>query len=270
MISFLDAAFPGSAAQFRDAIIQARAQGFAFYIGGDNVLNVWDPNTVGALLSTYPGMAIYVPSLAHVGAADGTDAVQRAQAYTLGSGFKVCLDIEPGIFAGNPGRAATYANEWCQAVRAGGFSPGVYGTPATVADCANDADYIWVAFPGQPDPDAVGLAPSFFPGKRMVQWGNGVFNGIHADVSNSQLPLGGDDMFSDADRVILDRVFNLLMVGQYTGGDPTSDGYIKTTVIPKLDAILKALPAGGGLTPAQAQELADILTGLKGLTLKAV
>jgi hypothetical protein len=77
-------------------------------------------------------------------------------------------------------------------------------------------------------------------------------------------------MFSDADRVILDRVFNLLMVGQYTGGDPTSDGYIKTTVIPKLDAILKALPAGGGLTPAQAQELADILTGLKGLTLKAV
>src|SRR5579859_155703 len=196
-VKFLDAAYPGSVRQFLGAIAAANAKygdvtGAAFYLGGDNALHPWDVAMTEAFLATPPeqGMAIYVPALDHSGSADGQDAVAEARRYGLPAGFKVCVDIEPSNFnRAGLSFSKTYADEWCDVVRAAGYSPGPYGTPATVADCADHADYIWVARPGQPDPTQVGLNPAFFAGKRAVQWGQEVFNGISCDISTSEFGL---------------------------------------------------------------------------------
>jgi len=69
-----------------------------------------------------------------------------------------------------------------------------------------------------------------------------------------------DDMFTDADRQLLDRVFNLLMAGQHTGGDPTSVSFIKTD----LDKLLTSQPASGltrGAVAAFLRQAAHDLDG---------
>jgi len=164
--------------------------GFTFYIGGDICLHAWPKPIVDAIRAQFPGMAIHVPDL---DSGDGAEAVAFAQAYGLPPGYLIALDIEPGIFRGkaSPAIAAAFADEWCDAVRAAGYVPVVYGTAATCAACANHADRIWLTIPGVNNPyaPAVGLAPSFFVGKRAIQYQSVALNGVTCDVSNSEYPL---------------------------------------------------------------------------------
>jgi|SRR5579859_4233475 len=199
---FIDTAFPdGANDRSADPILTVlkanNLHGFSFYIGGDICLHAWPKPIVDAIRAQYPGMAIHVPDL---DTGDGAEAVALAQAYGLPAGYFIALDIEPGIYRskGTPQAAASFSDPWCDAVRAAGFVPVVYGTAETVAACANHADYIWITDPGQPNPATPGLPPSqvgiiladaFFAVRRAIQYDQLVLNGITVDINNSQFPL---------------------------------------------------------------------------------
>ena len=138
----------------------------------------------------WPQLAIDVPHLATV---DGDGAARVAtDAYGFPAGALIALDIEPDEFRADPAGWAAAADGWCEGVRARRLSPGVYGVDATVAACANRADFIWRAKPGQCDPAGPGLAADFFAGRRIVQCGAAFFAGVEMDISFSQFTIGGD------------------------------------------------------------------------------
>lgn len=122
--------------------------------------------------------------------ANGGAMAQTAISYGFPAGSRMYLDIEPGRFAVTPNAWPSAADAWCDGVRAGGFSPGVYGTDATVAACSNHADTIWRAKPGMCDPAGPGLDLAFFAGQRAVQCAQEAHNGVSFDVSYSQFTLG--------------------------------------------------------------------------------
>lgn len=290
MSQFLDAAYPQSAAQFIGALKAGNQQGFTFYIGGDIALNPWPIALVNEVRAQYPGMAIHVPDL---DAGDGAEAVALAHAYGLPAGYKIALDIEPSIFRGKSlALAASLANEWCDAVRAAGFSPVLYGTAATCADCANHADFIWLTVPGVSDPNAAGLAPAFFANRRAIQYAHVALNGVSCDVSNSQYSLsastfgaggavaiGGDNLTTDDLNLIHDTIQDDLWglvdtsaqsradfafaIGHGTSVAAIVAGWKANAQYAKWQAakatIGQAAPTvAGGMTPAEIQQLAEV------------
>src|SRR5690348_5354534 len=128
-MKFLDAAYPQSVAQFVAALQHEGAQGFAYYVGGNYALNVWQPGTaIGVRDSGYQGMGIYVSTVAgRDGTTDGNDAASRHSQYR--SSDPLCWDLEPGIFRQNANAALVYGRAWAAAVRTAGFTPTLYSTP---------------------------------------------------------------------------------------------------------------------------------------------
>lgn len=164
-------------------------EGVFHYLSGNNALRIETPDVVAAVRQRgWPQLGIDVPTLTAV---DGQAASRAAVAYGFGPGFRLYLDIEPGEFAANPTAWAQAANAWCNDVHAARFSPGIYGTDATVAACSNNADTIWRAKPGMCDPAGPGLASDFFAGRRAVQCAQENHNGISFDVSYSQFTVAG-------------------------------------------------------------------------------
>jgi hypothetical protein len=235
---------------------------WAGYFAGRNILNGWAKADFDRVRAG--GLATFAFCS---GFADPAQMAAQADAW----GVPICLDVEGGIRGDGP-----WVQGWLDTASAGLYgNAGVHPNrtaPFNIIALYPGADP-GATWPGnQPRPTGPcgwqwqGSHPAFGTTVDSA-WYDDAFQAANQPGSGT---LGGD-MFTDADRAILDRVFNVAMYGQHTGGDPTSDGYVKTTVIPKLDQILAAVQAsGGGLTPAQAQELADILAALKGLTLKAI
>jgi hypothetical protein len=158
------------------------------YLSGANALRLASPLVVQQIRDMgWRQAGIDVPLLTTI---DGEFAARMARAYGFGPGFRLYLDIEPDEFARDPGSWPAAADAWCDAVRAAGMSPGVYGNDVTVAACCNHADTIWRAKPGMCDPEGPGLAATFFPGYRMVQCDQVTFGGVEFDVSVSEFDVG--------------------------------------------------------------------------------
>lgn len=139
----------------------------------------------------WPQLGIDVPTLVTI---NGGSAADAAIAFGFPQGSRLALDIEPAEFDVEPGGWARAADAWCNAVRAKGLMPGVYGVDRTVAACGNRADWIWRAKPGMCDPAGPGLAADFFVGRRAVQCGFGTWEGVEMDVSYSQFTVEDNPM----------------------------------------------------------------------------
>jgi hypothetical protein len=207
-----------------DAALRAGGfDGVFHYLAGNNARRIEDPAVVAGIRDRgWPQAGISVPT---VGSVDGAaDARRTRDVYGFGDGFQLYLDIEPGDFDADPDRWPAAANRWCDAVRAAGLSPGVYGVDRTVAACSDRADHIWRAKPGLCDPAGPGLADTFFAGKRAVQCDSGKFpdapGGVVMDVSFSQFDLSA------------------------TGGDLEMAGFADTTLGQKMDQLANVLLAG--------------------------
>lgn len=174
-------------AQLADALVAGGFEGVLHYMAGTSgfVLRVELPAVVQEIAARgFPQMGIDTPTL---GAVNGPATAQRVRGvYGKGPGFVVWLDIEPDQFRINPDAWVAKADAWCDAIRAAGLVPGVYGTDVTVAACANRADRIWRAKPDMCDPAGPGLDSAFFAGRRMVQCSVEVAGGVEFDVSFSQ------------------------------------------------------------------------------------
>lgn len=172
-----------------DAALRAvGAQAVMHYLGGDFARRLELPSVVAEIRRRgWAQGGIFVPHLASV---DGqADADCARTVYGFGAGARLVLDIEPEEFRADPRGWAAAADRWCPAVRAAGYLPGVYGVDDTLASCANHADWIWRAVPGECDPAGPGLAAGFFGGARMVQCRAGVWAGVEMDVSLAQFDL---------------------------------------------------------------------------------
>lgn len=170
-------------------------EGVFHYLAGTPgfALRIETPEVVKGIRERgWPQLGIDIPRLpANV---DGAAVATRAaQLYGFGAGLRIYLDIEPAQYRIDPGSWPGAADRWCDAVRAAGFSPGVYGVDDTLASCANHADSIWRAKPGQCDPAGPGLADAFYAGRRAVQCSSGTWGGIEFDVNFSQFSTVGGD-----------------------------------------------------------------------------
>src|SRR5690348_5325084 len=124
-----------------DAALRAGGfEGVFHYVAGSPgwVRRIELPSVVAAIRTRgWPQIGIDIPTLARI---DGAAAAARARdVYGFGPGFRLALDIEPSLFEQDRAGWAAAADRWCDQVRAAGLSPGVYGTDATVAACANHA-----------------------------------------------------------------------------------------------------------------------------------
>ena len=183
---FLDAAYPGSGAQFVSALQHAGAQSFAYYTGGNFALNPWPVGIVGGVRDAgFPGLGIYVSTVdGRSGATDGRQAAAFQASY--GSDPLCCWDLEPGIYRQNPALALLYGEEWACEVRAAGFRPVLYSTPDGCAAIGDKGfDFVWAAQPGNCDPTSI-FNPAFFPGAVAVQCGSGSWAGVDYDVNESE------------------------------------------------------------------------------------
>jgi hypothetical protein len=155
------------------------------------VLRIEDPAVVAGIREKgWPQLGIDVPRLPPD--VDGAATAERArQLYGCPPGFEIYLDIEPAQFVLDRAGWPPAADRWSDGIRAAGYVPGIYGTDETVAVCANNADRIWRAKPGQCDPAGPGLEATFFAGRRIVQCDSGVWGGVEFDVSFSQFMIGG-------------------------------------------------------------------------------
>jgi hypothetical protein len=228
MASIVDYSAPTTAAQIDMVLRQGPFDGVFHYLAGDNAFRIEDPTVVqGVRALGWPQLGISVPSLGGVNGA--ADAARARDVYGFGDGLFYALDIEPAEFAQNPTGWASAADGWCDAVRAAGLSPGVYGTDVTVAACANHADWIWRAIPGMCDPAGPGLDPTFFAGRRAVQCiVNTVVGGLEVDISQSEFSLG-------VNMATIDQVFDLVSrinkeVGFDDSGNITPGGVADVTL----------------------------------------
>lgn len=174
-----------TSAQLVDALRASGSDGVLHYLGGDNALRLELVSVVQDVREQgWPQMGISVPRLATV--SGRLDVYQASNVYGFGPGFRLWLDVEPEEFDLDPAGWAVAADGWCDDVRAGNMSPGVYGVDRTVAACGSRADRIWRAKPGQCDPAGPGLDPAFLAGRRMVQCEQGVWAGVEMDLSYSE------------------------------------------------------------------------------------
>lgn len=239
-------------------------EGVFHYLGDDFALREEDPLLVAYIRARgWPQAGIFVPSLQAVNGA--ADAQRALFTYGFPQSSPHFLDIEPGEFAADPAGWANAADAWCDAMRAAGLSPGVYGTDLTVAACANHADLIWRAKPGQCDPAGPGLDPSFFAGRRASQCDQAVFAGVAMDVSYSEFQLGGKmlDPNDANDQVVIAAAHSWLNTGEPGSEsllDELSHTYYGTS--PGFTSLLKAIN-GLQLSPTDVNQLRTDVADLK-------
>jgi hypothetical protein len=87
-------------------------------------------------------------------------------------------------------------------------------------------------------------------------WSSGHYGG---SLQSFYAPLEAFDMTPEQD-TLLRKVYNLLMNGFHTGGDPASQGYDFNVIKPQLDAIQKAIPPAGG---SDVKPVLDAIAALK-------
>lgn len=171
------------------------------YLSGNYARRWEDPKVViGIRARGWPQGGISVPR--NPASVNGpVDADRAMNLYGLPRGSLYALDIEPGVFDLDPAGWERAANGWCDVVAMVGYVPVVYGVDRTVARCANHAQRIWRAKPGQADPEGPGLDPEFFAGRRMSQYDSEVWNGITFDGNECDFEFApARDVSSDSSR----------------------------------------------------------------------
>lgn len=165
-----DTAFPPSAAQCVKMCRDYGASGWGVYIGGPWATNAWPANVGNYIVQMGFGvLPIYVGQQTGTGLAGlfpdmpirravrrslASGTLTRAQGLTDGQqavrlmaawkGPKCCLDVEAGTYSRNPTGTLAYWGGWRDAVRAGGYSPGIYAH-LTQIDAFPGADFKWGA-----------------------------------------------------------------------------------------------------------------------------
>lgn len=273
---YADYSQPVTVTELDGALRSAGANGVWHYVHGNNARRVEFPAVVKGMASLgWKQAGIDVPTLDQV---DGAAAVAAMAACGLGPGYILALDIEPSEFDAFPNAWPGAADEWCDAVRAAGYRPVVYGTDVTLAACGNHADAIWRAEPGDCDPAGPGiggLAPGFFAGRRANQCMNGTYNGVELDLSISQFTMSttGEEMTltseeHDALITIRDELLKSALPGSESWYDIWNGMNQMLTAISKQLASLQIPPANlapvtDALVKLQAT-LDRIEAGLKG------
>lgn len=245
---------PVTVDQLDAALRQGSFEGVFHYLSGTPgyVLRVEDPTVVAGIRARgWQQAGIDLPYASS--SADGAAFASVARSYGFPPSSRMYLDIEPDRFAVAPASWPAAANRWCDAVRAAGLSPGIYGTDATVAACSDHADTIWRAVPGQCDPAGPGLAPTFFAGRRAIQCQSGMWGGVSFDVSFSQFTLGGQDMLDPNDPVVVDLRGRLGALQYVIGPAPGQDGPAGEVV-----AALRALTGAPASLAALKTELDQV------------
>jgi hypothetical protein len=84
------------------------------------------------------------------GREDGHDAASRMKdfGWDVNKGIPVTLDVEERTYADNPAETVDYVRAWTRTVKADGYRPYVYSSPAAVNAFARDhldIDAVWVA-----------------------------------------------------------------------------------------------------------------------------
>lgn len=168
---------------------------FAF-LGGGTAAG-WSPQLVAQVAAARPGVGWIGSWVAlepgqggyALGFQDGQDAVAAARAYPV---RWLSYDVEPSTYDANPTGVAQAMQGFHDAIEAAGYLDLQYGVPRTDA-AAPEADGVWVAVPGEPDPATAGLDPAFMAGRRSVQYGQASVAGIDWDLSNSEVIIGMDE-----------------------------------------------------------------------------
>lgn len=260
-----------TADQLDTALRQGGFEGVFHYLKGTPgfVIRLELADVVASIrLRGWPQAGIDVPF--NPADADGAGMADTAAAYGFPAGSRLYLDIEPGRFALTPLTWAVAADAWCDAVRAGGFSPGVYGTDTTVAACANHADTIWRAKPDACDPAGPGLDPAFFIGRRAVQCAQEVHNGVSFDVSYSQFALGGAMTQAEFDALLKGNIdFQALIwrVEALINNRPTVLGGPTAGEVNQLEITIASLANVATIKPV-LDAIAALKADLDALTLK--
>jgi hypothetical protein len=243
-MKFLDAAFPQSVDAMDQALKHEGAQGFAFYVGGNNTTHAWPASlVVGLLARGYQGASIWVPFPAAAnGAADGATAAAWTRAYGVKVAF---VDIEAAVVVG----ARSYCAAWNQTARAGGMVTGGYSTPRGISSDEFDFDLSWAAIPGNCNTAA---APGT-PGKRAVQCGSGSWAGVSYDISFSEYDFGGDTVSVDEVRAALNEGTPF---GYQSWGQANQDAFNNLRgLVPGVATALAAVMAKVGVEDAEIQQL---------------
>jgi hypothetical protein len=252
---FLDAANPQSQGQFTQALQHEAAAGFAPYIGGNNTQQNrnWPLALIEALTAEgYEAAPIWVPWPATAnGTADGQSAA--AIAHAVGAAL-VFNDLEAGT--GQPAsqpQAPAYSAAWRDAIHAAGLLAGGYSNATGIQRNFAGYDRVWCATQGLADACNIAFHCPGGPGQRAAQCSNGGWAGVSYDVNFAEYTFGGLDMAQ------LDEILNYV-VALYQG-DPSKPDCSTTQLkaaVTAIEAQLAALPLAGGLTAAQAGQLADI------------
>jgi hypothetical protein len=228
--------------QLDGALRAGGVEGVFHYLAGTHgfALRIETPEVVkGIRARGWRQLGIDIPTLDFV---DGEAAARRTgEVYGFGPGFRLALDIEPAQFALDPAGWVTTADGWCGKVRSHGYSPGVYGTDATVAACANHADWIWRAKPGLCEPAGPGLAAGFFDGHRAIQCDKATFQHVDFDVNFSQFTLGDEAMFGPEDIASAIAEITYFSVLNRAPEPGAIDGHIKVGMKQGLRAMVEGI-----------------------------
>jgi hypothetical protein len=212
-----------------DAALRAGGfEGVFHYLAGTPgfALRIEDPQVVDGIRSRgWPQLGIDIPRTP-ADVAGAATAGRASQVYGFGPGLRIFLDIEPAQFNLDPVGWPSAADRWCDEIRAAGFSPGVYGTDVTVAACANHADAIWRAVPGECDPAGPGLDPAFFAGRRAIQCATTVAGGVEFDVSFSQFPAAAPPPAPGPAPAPMEDEEMLMITPVDASGNPTGPGFL--------------------------------------------
>jgi hypothetical protein len=221
------------------------------YVGG------WTPDVIGALEAlglTFIPIFTMQPASGLVLTPDR--CLQVLQAVPRNTGL-VAIDVETGS---DPGTA--YLQGWVPAMKQGGFRPIEYGSVSTLQRDSGTGAYKWVA-----DYIRSGWDDSLTPAPGADAWqfaGSVNIDGVTADLTNSNIPLGGtsvatiDDVYALLQQIDqrTGQVWNELMWGTNVGGQ-VPQGWLATQIV----ALQKSIAAIPG-TPDNTAALAAIQASL--------
>ncbi len=200
---YIDSEFgPTSAEQAHQALAEASATGWAYYVATGYQANAWTSEEVGFARAAGDILPVAVAPLSFTGSiqppATFVGAALAQAARNLDSNYRrrlLCIDVEPGAFDSYPIVCASWIRECAGWVEKAGWGLVLY----SVARCAARVltltvnpvpGYIWIADPSStPDPATLAGVPegAWDVGQRAQQFlYDHVYAGIKCDLSVAQ------------------------------------------------------------------------------------
>lgn len=203
---------------------------YAGYTAAPRALSPWNSDAFSRVRAH--GL---IPLFVYVGT-DGVDAVAQARRVGANAGDVVVLDIEAGWHD-------TYSLQWANDVRAGGFSPWLYGTQSECDNHHGPFDGVWIAA-------GMGTLPTV--GGFQQQFDVVVSGGITVDISEVNGLMNQADVFRATLRVVY------LAVGHREPEEAGLEFWTNEALAHGLDAtIARMIDNPGELNSKLAQEAAE-------------